>query len=250
MNSGDAGKGQPGTAAEPARRVLVVDDDPLSRSALRSLLDTIPNVIVVGESSQASEAAQRVDSLQPDVVLIDIQMAGPNGLELTRSLVQRHPDLKVLMVSVLPEDPFAVEALKAGALGYLHKRDAGTHLEQALARVALGEVYLAPSVAPKLVRRLVHERVQGPSGQGLTPREREVLKLLAAGRSNKEIATALNVTPRTVKAHVSRILHKLHLDDRFQAALYALRSGIAPDPDAAAPPTEGVASRGGRSTEP
>lgn len=222
------GQQAPGGLPAAGIRVFIVDDDPLSRTALRSFLDTIAGVSVVGEGSEAAEVAERLAALAPDVVLMDIQMTGTNGLELTRALLREHPDLRVLIVSVFPEDPYAVEALKVGASGYLHKRDVPAQLELALARVAAGETYLAPTVAPGLVRRLVHERRQGAPSPLLTSRELEVLGLLAAGASNKEIAAALKTTSRTVKAHVSRILQKLHVEDRTQAAVYALRLGLVP----------------------
>lgn len=228
---------QPLTANKPIR-TLVVEDDPLARHALRGLIEGMEGILLVGEASAASEVMERIRTVSPDVVLMDLHMAGISGLQLTRGLVQQIPDIRVLVVSVLPENPYALEALKAGAAGYIRKEKAPEHLQEAIYRVSRGETYLSPAVAPALLRQLVRSQEAVTASVSLTPKEREVLHLVAEGRSNKEIATELKSTIRTVKAHVSRILRKLNVDDRTQAAIFAVRLGLVDEQPARHEPFE------------
>lgn len=208
---------------------MIVDDDPLACYALRVMVESVEGTVVVAEATGAHDAAQRAAASTPDVALVDIQMAGTDGLQLTRRLAEQHPTLKVLVVSVLPEDPYAIEALRSGACGYLTKDDVPAHLHDAILTVSRGSTYLRPSVAPGLLRRILRpdRAARAPS---LTAREREVLGLLAQGLSNKETAGALGATVRTVKAHISRLLQKLHVQDRTQAAILAVRMGLTDRP--------------------
>lgn len=213
---------------DPAR-LLLVDDDPLSRGALRRLVDLMEGITVVGEASNGDEARAGVDELHPDLVLMDVHMGRLTGFEITRELLRGHRDLRVLVVSVLPEIPHAVEALRAGARGFLRKEQATRHLEEAIRTVLRGETYLSPEAALELVQEWVRSSTPSPGRPLLTRREQAVLTLVAQGMSNKEIAAALHSTVRTVKAHVSRILRKLGVEDRTQAAVMALRLGLVPE---------------------
>jgi len=208
--------------------LLVVDDDPLSRGALRRLVEIIAGVTVAGEASGPEEALRAARELRPDVVLMDIQLGSHCGLDLTRRLLAEGLARHILVVSVLPENPYAVEALRAGAAGFLHKEQVTLHLEEAIRTVARGQTYLSPAAALQLVQALARTRASAPGDIALTPREQMVLALIAQGRSNKEIAATLRATVRTVKAHVSRILTKLNVEDRTQAAVLALRLGLVP----------------------
>lgn len=215
-------------------RVMIVDDDPLARYALRAAVETLPDAAVVAEAGGAREALEVAASSLPELVLVDIQMAGLDGLRLMRALLERHPAVKVLVLSVLPEDPYAIEALRGGAAGYLRKEHVWAHLREAVRATLEGGTYLHPSVAPALLRRML--RPDAPAAAGtLTCQERQVLRLLAQGLSNKEIGAALGATVRTVKAHISRILRKLDVQDRTQAAVLAVRLGLAEDTQARRP---------------
>ena len=210
-------------------RVLVVDDDPLVRYTYRALLQEQTDVQVVWEASSGEEAIAVAERAGLDLVLMDLRMEGTDGLQAIRVLAARCPRTPILAISVLPENPYALEALKAGASGYLSKHDVVTHLSGAIRAVARGETYLPPNVALTLLRRVVDDE-RGKPARPLTAREAEVLRLLAQGKSNKEIAVALRSTVRTVKAHVSRILAKLQVQDRTQAAILAVRLGLADFP--------------------
>lgn len=211
--------------------ILLVDDDPLSRGALRRFIQTMEGITVAGEASGAEDARRAVRELLPDVVLMDLQLGHLSGLDVTRQLLEEDPNRPILVVSVLPENPYAMEALRAGAAGFIRKEHVTAHLEEAIRTVARGQTYLSPATAVELVHQLIHSQSGSHSSPGdisLTPRERTVLALIAQGRSNKEIAASLQTTVRTVKAHVSRILTKLQVEDRTQAAILALQLGLVP----------------------
>lgn len=211
--------------------LLLVDDDPLSRGALRRLIQTMEGMTVVGEASGAEDARRAIRELLPDVVLMDLQLGGLSGLDVTRQLLEEDPNRPILVVSVLPENPYAMEALRAGAAGFIRKEQVTTHLEEAIRTVARGQTYLSPAAAVDLVHHMIRSQSGSRSSSGdivLTPRERTVLALITQGRSNKEIAASLQTTVRTVKAHVSRILTKLRVEDRTQAAILALQLGLVP----------------------
>lgn len=206
--------------------VLIVDNDPLARHAYRSLLERmVPPILTAGEAASAEEAMNVVLSLQPQVVLLDLHLGDASGLQLARALFHRGYEGAILVVSVLPEAPHALQALEAGAAGYLRKEDVPHHLGEAIQTVARGGTYLRPPVAAWLLHGLVRSRSRS-SHPALTHREQQTLALLARGLSNKEIAAHLDCSTRTAKAHVSQVLRKLGVEDRTQAALLAVRFGL------------------------
>jgi NarL family two-component system response regulator LiaR len=204
--------------------ILIADDHPVVRQGLRTFLETQPDVEVAGEAGDGAEAAELAERLLPDVVLMDLVMPGLDGVEATRRIRELSPSTKVIVLTSFDDDERVFPSIKAGAAGYLLKDVRPQDLADAVRRVHAGEALLAPSVAARLMQEVAGERQ--PAG-GLTERELEVLRLIARGLSNKLIARELAVAEKTVKTHVSNILAKLHLTDRTQAALYAVRRGIA-----------------------
>lgn len=214
---------------EEAIRIFITDDHAVVRQGLRGYLETEPGFIVVGEASTGEEAIARVPDLVPDIVLMDLVMPGCGGIEATREIRRLSPETKVIVLTSYTDEEMALPALKAGALSYLLKDVAPHELVQAIKAACRGEAVLHPAVAAKLVQELSAPKSAAESGlSDLTPRETDVLKLIAQGYSNKEIGDKLFIGERTVKTHVSNILGKLHLGDRTQAAIYALRHKLVP----------------------
>lgn len=214
---------------EEAIRIFITDDHAVVRQGLRGYLETEPGFTVVGEASTGEEAIARVPDLVPDVVLMDLVMPGCGGIEATREIRRLSPETKVIVLTSYTDEEMALPALKAGALSYLLKDVAPDDLVQAIKAARRGEAVLHPAVAAKLVQELSAPKGVADAGLGdLTPRETDVLKLIAQGYSNKEIGDKLFIGERTVKTHVSNILGKLHLGDRTQAAIYALRHKLVP----------------------
>jgi DNA-binding NarL/FixJ family response regulator len=213
-------------------RVLVVDDEELVRTGLRLILDAEPDIGVVGTASDGRQALAEVRRLCPDVVLMDIRMPGLDGLEATRRILTEPdvPPCKVVILTTFDVDEHVYEALRAGASGFLLKDVPADQLAHAIRVAAAGEALLAPSVTRRLIAAFARPAAPAPvpvTGLGdLTPREVEVLTLLAEGLSNAEIATRLFVGEATVKTHVARILTKLGVRDRVQAVIAAFRSGL------------------------
>jgi DNA-binding NarL/FixJ family response regulator len=213
-------------------RVLVVDDEELVRTGLRLILDAEPDIGVVGTASDGRQAVAEVRRLCPDVVLMDIRMPGLDGLEATRRILTEPdvPPCKVVILTTFDVDEHVYEALRAGASGFLLKDVPADQLAHAIRVAAAGEALLAPSVTRRLIAAFARPTAPAPvpvAGLGdLTPREVEVLTLLAEGLSNAEIATRLFVGEATVKTHVARILTKLSVRDRVQAVIAAFRSGL------------------------
>ncbi|MFI2781956.1 response regulator [Streptomyces sp. ALB3] len=206
-------------------KVLLVDDHQVVRRGLRTFLEVQEDIEVVGEASDGAEGVARAEELRPDVVLMDIKMPGTDGIEALRRLRELGNPAKVLIVTSFTEQRTVVPALRAGASGYVYKDVDPDALAGAIRSVHAGHVLLQPEVADAL---LAQETGNGPGrGSTLTEREREVLGLIADGRSNREIARALVLSEKTVKTHVSNILMKLDLADRTQAALWAVRNGAA-----------------------
>ncbi len=217
-------------------RVFIVDDHSIVRKGVRALLSTERDIQVVGEASDGTEAVAQVPALCPDVILMDLVMPKMDGIEAIRQITARQPEMRILVLTSFAADDKVFPAIKAGALGYLLKDSGPQELVQAIHQVYRGEPALEPSIALKVLTELSHPPKKPPTPDPLTERELDVLRLVAEGRSNKEIAELLVITEMTVRTHVSNILSKLHLASRTQAALYALREGLAsledaPDPE-------------------
>jgi len=211
--------------ADEAIRVLLVDDHQVVRRGLRTFLEVQDDIDVVGEAADGAEGVARAEELRPDVVLMDVKMPGTDGVEALRILRASQNPARVLVVTSFTEQRTVVPALRAGAAGYVYKDIDPDALAAAIRSVHAGHVLLQPEVAQAL---LSQEETGGPGrGTALTEREREVLALIADGRSNREIARRLVLSEKTVKTHVSNILMKLDLADRTQAALWAVRHGVA-----------------------
>jgi DNA-binding NarL/FixJ family response regulator len=213
--------------------VLIADDDHLMRAGLAAVLESDGDIEVVGQASTGREAVALTRRREPDVVLVDVQMPDLDGIAATRELTGAAPASRVLILTTFEEDDYIFGGLRAGASGFLLKRSRPEDLIRAVHTVAAGESLLSPSVTRRVIDRMA--RQPGPPAgfapgavQDLTPREREVLELLAGGLSNAEIATALVIEESTVKTHVKRILMKLGLRDRVQAVIFAYEHGLEP----------------------
>ena len=209
-------------------RVFITDDHQIVRRGIRQLLSTEAGIEVVGEASNGKEAVAGVEELKPDILLLDLVMPVMDGIEAIRQLKVGHPSIQILVLTSFATDDKVFPAIKAGALGYLIKDTSPDELIHAIRQVHKGEPTLHSSIAQKLLKEISHSPDDAPvSPDPLTDREVEVLKLIARGMSNQEIAETLVVSVATVYTHVSRVLDKLHLASRTQAALYALREGLA-----------------------
>jgi NarL family two-component system response regulator LiaR len=206
--------------------VFIVDDHPVVRQGLRTFLETLGDVEIIGDASSAEQALPRIEETVPDVVLMDLVLPGMDGIDATRRVREVSPSTRVIVLTSFADDEKVFPAIKAGAAGYLLKDVDPSELAEAIRTVHAGEALLHPKVASKLMQDYASEDRKAPGGD-LTQRELEVLRLIARGMSNREIARELVVAEKTVKTHVSNILAKLHLADRTQAALYAVRRGIA-----------------------
>jgi DNA-binding NarL/FixJ family response regulator len=212
-------------------RVLLADDHPLFRDGITSLL-AARNYDVVGQAGNGAEAVQLVEELRPDLVLMDIRMPGVNGLDATRLIQAAYPEIKIVILTVSEEDEDLFEAIKCGADGYIQKSLDSDQFFNLLDGVLRGEAGLTPVLASKILRDYAQRRRPSPqpAAEDLTPREREVLELVALGASNAEIATRLAISENTVKFHMKNILQKLHASNRAEVVAYALRSGLIPIP--------------------
>jgi two-component system, NarL family, response regulator LiaR len=216
------------SSTAPPIRVLIVDDHGIVREGLRAYLELEPDIKVVGEARDGQEGIRRAQELHPDVVLMDLVMPRMDGVEATAAIKQQQPQAHVIVLTSFVDDDRVVPAIRAGATSYLLKDVAAADLARAIRGARAGQAQLHPEVARRLMQQVTTPRKMEAATQ-LTDREREVLQLLAEGRSNKEIARSLVVSERTVKGHVSNILGKLGLQDRTQAALYAVRHGLVPE---------------------
>lgn len=208
-------------------RVLIVDDHAIVRKGIGALLATEPDIAVVGEAVNGIEAIAQAQTLCPDVVLMDLVMPRMDGIEATRRVTALPGKMRVLVLTSFAADDKVFPAIKAGALGYLLKDSSPSDLIHAIRCVYRGEPSLEPQIASKVLYELAHPPQAKRTQEPLTERELEVLRLIAQGNSNREIADQLSITEMTVRAHVSNVLGKLHLASRTQAALYALREGLA-----------------------
>ena len=207
-------------------RILIADDHELVRQGLMALLSVKPGIEVIGQAEDGVKVVELAHSLNPDIILMDLLMPRKNGIEATREIKTDNPDARILIITSFAEDENVYQAIKAGALGYLLKDSSPQELMQAIHDVCEGRLSLHPNIASKLIEELNKPIETKPTEDPLTEREVEVLKLVARGRTNQEIAEELVVSERTVGAHVSNILSKLHLANRTQAALFALRTGL------------------------
>jgi len=213
-------------------RVLIVDDHAIVRKGIRALLSEADGFEVVGEAGSGQEAVLRAQESSPDVILMDVLMPGMDGIEATRLITSRQPNSRILVLTSFAADNKVFPAIKAGALGYLLKDSSPEELVRAIRQVHRGEPSLHPTIARKLLQEIARPTELQPAPEALTDREMTVLRLIAQGLSNQEIADRIAVSEPTVRTHVSRILGKLHLASRTQAALYAVREGLT-DPDEA-----------------
>lgn len=208
-------------------RILICDDHAVVREGLRALIATESDMEVVAEAADGERGIAAYRAVLPDVALIDMVMPRVDGLETIRSIKSEYPQARILVLTSFAEDDMVFPAIKAGALGYLLKDSSPEELLRAIRDVNRGEASLHPSIARRLIMELSQPTTLPPTPEPLTEREVEVLKLVARGYSNEDIADALVVSERTARGHVSSILSKLHLANRTQAALYALREGLA-----------------------
>ncbi|MFJ7158179.1 response regulator [Streptomyces sp. NPDC101118] len=207
-------------------RVLVVDDQRLIRDGIASLLGIQPGMEVVGTAADGREALAQAVTLTPDVVLMDVRMPGPDGVETLAELRRRAPDCRVVMLTTFDDEEYVVRALRAGASGYLLKDLPPAELADAVRLAHAGLTPLDPAATARLAAALDRPAAEAPATGPLTAREADVLRLVAAGATNREIASRLRLSEGTVKNHVSRILTRLSLRDRTQAALYARDQGL------------------------
>ena len=210
-------------------RILLADDHIVMRTGLRALLERQPNLEVVGESENGRNAVEQAASLTPDVVVMDVGMPVLNGIEATKLIVTENPTTSVVILSMHSDESYVMRALKAGARGYLLKDSAPADLLSAIQAVSQNKSFFSPKVSRILAEdyvRVLKQKGAVDSYDLLTGREREILQLLAEGKANKEVATALNISPYTVETHRKHILEKLNLHNPAELILYAVRKGI------------------------
>ncbi len=210
-------------------RILLADDHTLLRAGIRSLLEKMPGVEVVGEAADGREALGLVKSHLPNLVLMDIAMAGLNGLEATARMAREFPTVRVIILSMHANEEYVLQTLRAGASGYLLKDAATAELELAIQAVARGDTYLSPAISKRVIEDYLG-RTSGEKGpmEQLTPRQREILQLVAEGRSTKEIAFVLNVSVKTVETHRTQLMDRLDIHDVPGLVRYAMRVGLVP----------------------
>jgi NarL family two-component system response regulator LiaR len=208
-------------------RVFVAEDHAIVRKGICALLDLDPGIEVIGEASNGQEAVRGVESARPDVILMDLVMPEMDGIEAIQQVMDRSPKARILVLTSFAADDKVFPAIKAGAMGYLLKDSDPSEVVDAIRQVHRGESSLHPRIARKLMQELSRPPEQPQTPDPLTDREMEVLRLVAQGKSNRDIAKDLTITEGTVRVHVSSILGKLHLASRTQATLYALREGLA-----------------------
>jgi DNA-binding NarL/FixJ family response regulator len=209
--------------------VLLAEDHTIVRKGIRSLLDEESDIKVVGEAEDGREAVDKVEQLEPDVVLMDISMPTLNGLEATRQIIKRWPDVKVLILTMYTDEEYIFQFLRAGAAGYLVKRTAPTELVSAIQAAYRGESFLSPVVSKKVIEEYVRYALESAPEDDydkLTDREREVLQLLAEGFTNKEIARQLHISVKTAGVHRTNLMDKLDLHNLSEVTKYAIRKGI------------------------
>jgi DNA-binding NarL/FixJ family response regulator len=207
-------------------RVLIADDQTLFRVGLARLLEEDPRVEIVGQAGDGAEAVKLAGSVMPDVILMDLKMPNLDGIEATRQILAKHPSVKVLLLTTFEADNHVIQALKAGASGYILKDSRPDSIVSSLLAVMAGERVMASAVANRVLEMLTGTTTPKEFYDGLTGREIEILKLLAGGMANKQIAYKLKISEKTVRNHVSNMYEKLNIYDRSQAVLYAVRKGL------------------------
>jgi len=208
-------------------RVLLAEDHNLVRAGIHALIDTFDDITVVGEASDGREATRLARSARPDVVLMDIAMPGLNGLEATSRIVRSCPRTRVLVLTMHSNEEYVVQALRAGASGYLVKEAATGELHHAISSVARGDTYLSPSISRRAVERLMDtEATVGSPLDQLTPRQREILQLVAEGMSTREIASLLNVSIKTIESHRAQLMERVEIRDVPGLVRLAIREGL------------------------
>ena len=213
------------SATDSPLRVVIADDHTLLREGTSRILETQPDIVVVGEAADGASAVEATVRLQPDVALLDVRMPVLNGIDATQKIREQAPNVAVLVLSAYDDDEYVSAVLRAGASGYLLKTVRANELIEAVRRVRMGEVVLHPAIAGKLARLFVRNSDAVPDEQKLTPRELDILRLVCLGRLNKEIAGELSLSIRTVEGHLNAILGKLGARSRTEAAMYASSKG-------------------------
>jgi len=206
--------------------ILIVDDHAMMRDGIRALLNVDDTFSVVGEASEGKEAIEKAKDLKPDVIVMDIGMSGMDGLEATRRITKKNPKTKVLVLTQHDHKEYVLSTIKAGAAGYVPKKALGSELVSAIHAVQRGDSFLYPSAAAALIDGYRTKTEENEAYEELTPREREILKLIAEGNTSREIAEILFISLKTVTGHRARIMEKLDLHNRTDLIKYALRKGI------------------------
>jgi DNA-binding NarL/FixJ family response regulator len=204
-------------------QVVLADDHALVRAGIRALLERIDKVEVVGEAGDGQQALKLIEELSPDVVLLDLTMPGLSGFEVLKETSERFPDVNMIVLSVHDSEEYAFHALRSGAVGYLPKSAASDELEVAIQQVLRGEKYLSPSIAPEASLEFSKESNETPE---LTPRQMEVLTLIAHGSSTREVASALNIAVKTVETHRAQLMERLNIHDVAGLVRYAIKKGL------------------------
>jgi len=207
-------------------RVLIADDQTLFRRGLARLLEEDPRIALVGQATDGNDAVQKTKALSPDVVLMDLRMPGLDGAEATQQITREHPDVKVLILSTFEADSYVLQALRAGASGYILKDAEPAAIASSIMSVLSGERVMAGAVANRVLDMLTGSSTPKEFYDGLTAREVEILKFMARGQANKQIAFNLKISEKTVRNHISHIYEKLQIYDRAQAVLYAVRKAL------------------------
>jgi DNA-binding NarL/FixJ family response regulator len=208
-------------------RVLIADDHALVRAGVRALLERLSDVQVVAEASDGFEVLDLIEQHEPHLVLMDIAMPGLNGLEATRALAKKHPEVRVIVLSIYSDEEHVHQALRAGAAGYLVKGAALAELELAIRAVAHGETYLSPPISkPVIAEYLRRTRAELNSVERLSPRQTEILKLLAEGKTTKQIALDLSISAKTVESHRAQLMERLDIHDLAGLVRYAIKTGL------------------------
>jgi two-component system, NarL family, response regulator LiaR len=211
-------------------KVLIADDHKMFRQGLRMLFEMEPDIKIVGEARDGLEAEQMTDSLEPDVILMDINMPGIDGVEATRRILKTHSDANIIILTMFREDEHVFQAIKAGAHGYVLKDADSSEVTRAIRAVASGESVLDTAMTSKVFQqfKIMSEITEKSNAEGLTERELEILALIANGASNREIGDKLFLSEKTIKNYITSIFQKLQTNDRTQAAVYAIQRGLIP----------------------